>query len=90
MVALYETQQKWSFPPPMVYGTMVSQQVQIVPIKKEDMVVQCLGNLSTVIEFLSTIPLVIHQSVQESLAWLFHWFNLIHYMDYLPKNILRT
>ena len=50
MVASYETQQKWSFPPPMLYGTMVSQQVQIVPMKKEDMVVQCLGNLSTVID----------------------------------------
>ena len=37
------------------------------------------------IESLPTIPLGIHLCVQEILAWLDHWLNLVHYMNYLPK-----
>ena len=39
-----------------------------------------------VIEFLSTIPLVIHLCIQEILAWLDHWLNLVDYMNYLPET----
>ena len=42
--------------------------------------------LFLVIEFLSTIPLLIHLCVQEILAWLDHWLNLVDYMNYLPKQ----
>ena len=38
------------------------------------------------LEFLPTILLVTHLCVQEILAWLDHWLNLVHYMNYLPKT----
>ena len=41
---------------------------------------------SVVIEFLPATPLEIHLCVQEILAWLDHWLNLVDYMNYLQET----
>ena len=54
-------------------------------VQVKELAISPLGGSRLVIEFQPTL-LVIHLGVQEILAWLDDWLNLVHCMHYIPKT----